>query len=122
VGDEDERQFGPLATPAGASEAPGFRPTLTIEEFLVRGAEVLGVPVSELQRRRRSRGVVRACELLAALGVERYLLLFGRRARLTRCDNRRTRSAIRSGVPPGLSVSSLPFIQADPSRHRGRLS
>ena len=48
------------------------RPELGVEEYLQRGAEVLRIDPMELAGRGKMREVVRARELLAALGVERY--------------------------------------------------
>jgi hypothetical protein len=48
------------------------RPSLTTEEFMNRGAEVLGVSLEEISGRGRTGRVVRAREMLAVVGVERY--------------------------------------------------
>jgi REP element-mobilizing transposase RayT len=50
------------------------RPRLSAAEFVVRGAEFLNVRPDALATRGRAPGVVRARELLATLGVERYSL------------------------------------------------
>ena len=48
------------------------RPKLRTEEFLEEGARILGVPLEELSGRGRAKTVVRAREILAVTGVERY--------------------------------------------------
>jgi putative transposase len=47
-------------------------PELGVEEYLRRGAEVLGVDMERLASRRRTAEIVRAREALAVVGVERY--------------------------------------------------
>ncbi|MFV2074419.1 MAG: transposase, partial [Thermoanaerobaculales bacterium] len=49
-----------------------WRPFIEAEDFIARGAELLGVEIDDLQSRRRSEELVRARELLMILGVERY--------------------------------------------------
>lgn len=51
---------------------PEWRPLIEAEEFIVRGAERLGVDIAELRSRRRAEELVRARELLMILGVERF--------------------------------------------------
>jgi hypothetical protein len=51
---------------------PEWRPNLEAEDFIVRGAEWLGVDLAELRSRRRTEELVRARELLAVLAVERF--------------------------------------------------
>jgi len=48
------------------------RPTLSAEEYIRRGAIAAGVTVEDLKARQRGAKVVRARELLAVVGVERY--------------------------------------------------
>ncbi len=52
--------------------AAAHRPTLPADEYIRRGASAAGVTVDELRSRLRSPGVVRAREILAVVGVERY--------------------------------------------------
>ena len=47
---------------------------MTVREFLKKGAEILGVSLSELAGRGRSKPVLRAREILAVTGVELYHL------------------------------------------------
>jgi len=56
-------------------EGPEWRPRLSAPEMVVRGALELGVDLESLRSRGRSPDVVRARELLAVVGVERYGLL-----------------------------------------------
>lgn len=51
---------------------PEWRPTFEAEDFIVRGADWLGVDLTELRSRRRTEELVRARELLVVLGVERF--------------------------------------------------
>jgi putative transposase len=51
---------------------PGWRPSFTAEEFVLYGAEMLGVEADALRSRRQDRGLARMRELLMILGVERY--------------------------------------------------
>ena len=51
---------------------PDWRPCYEAKDFINRGAGWLGVDVEDLQSRRRTHDLVRARELLMALGVERY--------------------------------------------------
>lgn len=53
---------------------PEWRPFFEAEEFLARGAELLGVDIAELRSRRRAEELVRARELLMILGAERFSL------------------------------------------------
>ena len=55
-------------------EGPEWRPHIRANEFIARGAEVLGIEPDDLRSRRQDRGVARARELLMVLGVERYRL------------------------------------------------
>ncbi|MCJ7753622.1 MAG: hypothetical protein MUP13_03575, partial [Thermoanaerobaculales bacterium] len=48
------------------------RPPLRVEDYIERGAAILGIDIESLAERGRSQEVVRARELLTALGVERY--------------------------------------------------
>ncbi len=48
------------------------RPRLEVVDFMKTGAEFLGFEISDLTGRRRAPAIVRARELLATLGVERY--------------------------------------------------
>ncbi len=48
------------------------RPTLSADEFIRRGAAAAGVAVEDLRSRLRGPEVVRAREMLAVVGVERY--------------------------------------------------
>ena len=73
------------------------------EEFVARVTERLGVDIDDLRSRRRSQELVRACQLLMILGVERYGLKVkdlavglrkfpdGMTQRLARSDRRRIR-------------------------------
>jgi REP element-mobilizing transposase RayT len=51
---------------------PEWRPIIESKEFIVRGAEWLGVDIADLRSRRRTKELVRARELLMILGVERF--------------------------------------------------
>jgi REP element-mobilizing transposase RayT len=51
---------------------PDWRPHYEAKDFIACGAGWLGVDVEDLQTRRRTHDLVRARELLMALGVERY--------------------------------------------------
>jgi len=51
---------------------PAWRPRYEAEDFIARGAGWIGVDVEALQPRRRTHDLVRARELLMALGVGRY--------------------------------------------------
>jgi REP element-mobilizing transposase RayT len=53
---------------------PEWRRSFEAEEFIARGAELLGVEVDALRSRRQDRRLARARELLMILGVERYRL------------------------------------------------
>ena len=55
-------------------QGPEWRPSFEAEEFIARGAQVLGVEVDALRSRRQDRRLARARELLMILGVERYRL------------------------------------------------
>ncbi len=54
-----------------AKEGRGERPPLSIEEYLERGARVLGVEPEALGSRSRSPELVGAREMLAVVGSER---------------------------------------------------
>jgi len=58
------------------------RPALAVEDFVTQGSAFLGVSVAELAGRGRSTAVVRARELIATLGVERYGLRVNALARV----------------------------------------
>jgi REP element-mobilizing transposase RayT len=58
------------------------RPAITVDDFVVQGSEYLGISVDDLAGRGRSSAVVRARELLATLGVERYGLRVNALARV----------------------------------------
>ena len=58
------------------------RSAMAVEDFVVRGSDFLGVSVDELAGRGRSPAVVRAREVLATLGVERYRLRVNALARV----------------------------------------
>lgn len=49
-----------------------MRASVDAGEFIVRGSELLNVRLDDLRTRGRSVDVVKACELLLVLGVERY--------------------------------------------------
>jgi len=53
---------------------PEWRVSLEADEFISRGADILGVDIADLRSRGRNQDVVRARELLMTLGVERYSL------------------------------------------------
>jgi REP element-mobilizing transposase RayT len=53
-------------------QGPGWRPSFEVDEFVRRGASLIGVEASDLRSRRRTSEVVRARELLMIAGVERY--------------------------------------------------
>jgi putative transposase len=55
-------------------EGPAWRPRMTAEELVTRGGAMLGVEIEDLRSRRRTPELVRARELLVAVGVERYRL------------------------------------------------
>ena len=66
-----------LADRRGSSFALGRstgleRPVLSAAEFVVQGEDFLGVRLEDLAGRRRAPDVIRAREMLATLGVERY--------------------------------------------------
>jgi putative transposase len=55
-------------------EGPDWRPRLSAEDFVIRGAAAVGIDLEDLSSRQRSPELVRARELLMVLGVERYKL------------------------------------------------
>jgi REP element-mobilizing transposase RayT len=55
-------------------DGPEWRPHIRAEQFIARGAEVLGIGLNDLRSRRQDQEVARARELLMVLGVERYRL------------------------------------------------
>lgn len=72
---EDPEVSGTKTRRIDADRQMQERPDLTAEEFLQRGAEILGVSFDDLAGRSRSPQIARVREMLAVVGVERYGLL-----------------------------------------------
>jgi chromosomal replication initiation ATPase DnaA len=49
-----------------------LRPGMTLEDFLDRGAEAVGITLADLKARKRGASIVEGREILAWLGVELY--------------------------------------------------
>jgi REP element-mobilizing transposase RayT len=80
--DEDPAESGRKRRADAAERQVLERPRMIEEEFLRQGAAYLGIDLEELSGRGRRPEIVRARELLASLGVERYRLQVKRVAQL----------------------------------------
>ena len=71
-GGDDDPEAAVRARRARGEQGPSRRPAIPVEDLLARGAALLAVEVGDLRSRRRGAALVRARELLVAVGAERY--------------------------------------------------
>ena len=71
-GEDDDPEAAVRARRLREERGPEWRPPISVADLLARGAALLAVELDDVRSRRRDAALVRARELLVAVGVERF--------------------------------------------------